>query len=213
MKRPTLFLLLLWLGLGDSPGALAQENWELQKNQDGIAVYTKQLENASVKQIKVVCELPGTTANLVNLLKNVEHHSDWVYLNRKTTLLKRKSENALIYYTEADMPWPLDDRDLVVEATFSPITKNNTARVEVRSLSGFLPVKKGFVRIPSSLATWEITQLPGNKIKVEYLFTVNPGGSVPAWLVNATVAVGPHKTFQNLRGILAKMAKEQAKQL
>ncbi|ALJ00416.1 START domain-containing protein [Rufibacter tibetensis] len=187
----------------------SQSKWELQKKEDGIEVYTRQVKDNPLKEIRVVCELPGTANNLVNLLKDVEHHSNWVYLNKKTQLLKRKSENSLIYYTEADMPWPLTDRDMVVEANFTPATKNNQARVEVKSIKDYIPQKKDLVRIPSSLAVWEITALPKGNIKIDYTFKVNPGGSVPAWLVNATVATGPTKTFQNLRKVLAQRAKDQ----
>ncbi|WP_207430923.1 START domain-containing protein [Sabulibacter ruber] len=208
-KKHRGFLLFLLAGILFSFPLRAQEQWELRKNTDGIAVYTKDLANQSFKQIRVVCELPGTPALLVNLLKEVEHHSDWVYLNRETKLLKRRSDNRLVYYTEADMPWPLTDRDMVVEAVFSPVVKNQPTRVEVKSVSGYLPEQTDFVRIPSSVATWEITPVSDKKIKVDYTFSVNPGGSVPPWLVNLTVATGPHKTFQKLREILAERFRKQ----
>ncbi|WP_210464677.1 START domain-containing protein [Rufibacter roseolus] len=207
MKK-RIILLGLALGLLGGTPLLAQGNWELQKNEDGIEVYTRQVPDNNFKEIRVVCEVPGTAAQLVSLLKDVEHHSDWVYLNRKTALLKRKSENRLVYYTEADMPWPLTDRDMVVEAAFSPV-RNNQALVEVKSVNDFLPKKKEFIRIPSSLAVWEITPGSNGHIKVEYTFKVNPGGSVPAWLVNTTVAIGPLKTFQRLRKTLAQRALAQ----
>ncbi|WP_205503102.1 START domain-containing protein [Rufibacter psychrotolerans] len=203
MKRWRLGLLLVCWALTCGPVAQAQERWELRKDTDGIAVYTKDLANDAYKQIKVVCELPGTPQLLVNLLKDVERHQDWVYLNRKTRLLKKLSDNRLVYYTEADLPWPLTDRDMVVEAVFFPVQAHKPARVEVKSVTGYLPRQTGFVRIPTSLAVWEITPVTDRKVKVEYTFSVNPGGTVPAWLVNLTVATGPHKTFQNLRQILA----------
>ncbi|WP_183906849.1 START domain-containing protein [Rufibacter immobilis] len=197
-------LLACWLCLVCVTPLAAQEKWDLRKDTDGIAVYTRNLAQAAVKEIKVICELPGTTAQLVNMLKDVERHQNWVYLNRKTQLLQKKNPNRLVYYTEADLPWPLTDRDMVVEAVFSPISQNQQARVEVRSVSGYVPEKEDFVRIPSSLAVWEISTVAKDRIKVVYTFSVNPGGSVPAWLVNATVATGPHKTFQNLRKLLQK---------
>ncbi|KAA3438385.1 START domain-containing protein [Rufibacter hautae] len=207
MKNSIITLGLMWALLSGT-SLWAQSKWELQKNEDGIEVYTRQGADNNFKEIRVVCELPGTASQLVDLLKDVAHHSDWVYLNKKTELLKRKSENRLIYYTLADMPWPLTDRDMVVEAAFSPI-KNNQAHVEVKSIQNFLPQKKEFIRIPSSLAVWEITPASGGNIKVDYTFKVNPGGSVPAWLVNTTVAIGPLKTFQRLRKTLVQRALAQ----
>lgn len=198
---------LIWILLFcffSAPAVQGQSTWELQKTTDGISVYTRALSQQTFKEIKIICELPGTPAQLLQVLRQVERHPEWVYLNRKTTLLQRKSENRLVYHTEADMPWPLTDRDMVVEAVLFPETKNRSARVEVRSVAGVLPEKPDFVRIPFSLAIWDITALPNKRIKVEYTFQVHPGGSVPAWAVNATVATGPITTFQNLRKVLAK---------
>lgn len=183
---------------------LNQDNWELRRNENGIAVYTRKLSDASFKQIKVECELPGTTSQLVNVLKDVVHHPNWVYATQKSTLLKKKTDNNYIYYTETDMPWPVTDRDLVAEAIIYPVTKSGQLRMEIKSIPDYLPVKKGFIRIPYSVAVWEISPLPGNKLKINYTFSVNPGGSVPAWLVNASVATGPYNTFMKLRDILRK---------
>ncbi|RNI30457.1 START domain-containing protein [Rufibacter latericius] len=209
MKNKFIVLAFVLGFLSQSP-LFAQGKWELQKNEDGIEVYTRKAKENQFKEIKVVCELPGTAIQLMQLLKDVEHHSDWVYLNRKTRLVKRKSENRLVYYTEADMPWPLTDRDMVVEAVFLPASKEKLARVEVKSVQGYVPEKKDFVRIPASLAIWEINPLPQGNIKIEYTFKLNPGGSVPAWMVNATVAIGPLKTFQNLRKTLTERSRQPA---
>ncbi|MBC3540239.1 START domain-containing protein [Rufibacter sediminis] len=208
MKRIKLLavLVVLW-GLVMAP-ALAQGKWELQKNEDGIEVYTRKVKDTQFKEIRVVCDLPGTPNDLFSLLKDVEHHSDWVYLNRKTKLIKRKSEHRLLYYTEADMPWPLTDRDMVVEAVFMPAYKPNVARVEVKSVTSIVSEKPGFVRIPYSLAVWDISPVSGGRTKIDYTFRVNPGGAIPAWMVNATVAIGPVKTFQNLRNALTQRQKE-----
>ncbi|AKQ45362.1 hypothetical protein TH63_06475 [Rufibacter radiotolerans] len=211
MLRFSLFALALFFGFLSLPPLWAQGKWELEKNQDGIAVYTRKTPELPIKQIRVVCELPGTPAQLVKVLKNVEHHSDWVYLNRKTVLLKQKDLNTIIYYTEADMPWPLTDRDMIAETRVLPAAKNKTVRVEVTGLPTYLPQKKNLVRIPYSLAVWEIVPVSKDRMKVEYTFSVNPGGSVPAWMVNATVATGPTITFSRLRDLLADMQVQKTK--
>jgi hypothetical protein len=66
-----------------------------------------------------------------------------------------------------------------------------------------MPPKKGFVRVPYSLATWEVIPLTKDKIKVDYVFRVNPGGAIPAWLVNIAATTGPYNTFVKLREIMS----------
>src|SRR5476649_2241360 len=70
---------------------VAQEKWELKKNEDGIAVYTRKLNNERYREIKVICEFKATAARLTKILQDVDHHSDWVYNTKDSHLVKRKN--------------------------------------------------------------------------------------------------------------------------
>lgn len=67
-----------------------------------------------------------------------------------------------------------------------------------------LPEKPNLIRIPYPRGLWKVTALPGNRLKIEYEFSVNPGGALPAWLVNYTASTGPLNTFRKLKERLAK---------
>ena len=196
-----LVFIIVWLW-GIVPGS-AQDNWDLRRNENGIAVYSRKVTNVSFKEIKVECELPGTSAQLVRIIKDVAHHPDWVYGVKEASILKKKSESNFIYHTQSDLPWPVADRDLVAENIIYPSTPNGRVIIAVHSLKDYLPKKNGYVRIPYSEASWDILPLPNNKIKITYIFRVDPGGTIPAWLVNATIATGPYNSFVKLREKLA----------
>lgn len=100
------------------------------------------------------------------------------------------------------MPWPVTDRDLVAGNFIHPPAKNGRVTIEVHSLKDYLPESKGYVRIPFSEATWDILPIAGDKIKITCIFRVDPGGAIPAWLVNATIATGPYNSFMKLCEIL-----------
>ena len=191
---------LTWLPLYS---ALAQDNWELKKNEDGIAVYSRGIANEKLKEIRVVCELPGTTAQLKEILQNVGGHSRWVYLTQKSNLVKKVNDQTLIYYSASDMPWPVTDRDLVVELTINETPGSGNLAIRAKSISDYLPQNKNYVRVPYSLAIWEVVPLPNNKMKIDYTFRVNPGGDIPTWMVNAAATTGPYNTFVKLRALLA----------
>src|SRR5687768_5292809 len=184
-------LVFTWICLFKFNFCFGQDNWELRRNENGIAVYSRKVGDVSFKEIKVECELRGTPAQLIRIIKDVPHHPDWVYGVKKANILKKKSENNFIYHTESDMPWPVTDRDLVAENTIHPVAKTGRVTMEIHSLKDYLPQNKGFVRVPYSEASWDILPVPGNKIKITYIFRVDPGGAIPAWLVNATIATGP----------------------
>ena len=86
MKKLQLFIFLSLL----SSFCFAQEKWDLKKNENGIAVYTRKLNTGKFKEIRVICEFNGTMAQLTKVLQNVNHHKDWVYNTKVSYLIKRK---------------------------------------------------------------------------------------------------------------------------
>lgn len=199
-KNLLFILAITWWGVTKTN---AQDNWELKKNENGIAVYTRGITNEKLKEIRVVCELPGTTADLLRVLQNVSGHAQWVYLTEKATLIKKLNPHALVYYTITDMPWPVTNRDLVIEFSYQEVPGTQRLTIQAKSVTGYVPPQKGYVRVPYSLATWEVVPMAKDKLKIDYIFRVDPGGTIPAWLVNMAAATGPYNTFVKLRALLA----------
>ena len=72
------------------------------------------------------------------------------------------------------------------------------------AVPGFVPEKEGIVRVNNSTGKWVITPLAQNQIKVEYTIHVDPGGTLPAWLVNMFATQAPMQMFKNLKEQLKK---------
>ena len=175
----------------------AQGRWELRKNENGIAVYTRKAAAGNLKELRVLCELDATKADLINTLLDISDYSSWVYSNKKSVILKTESPQRIIYYTQSHLPWPIKDRDLIIELSIDP--SPDLLSIRAKSIPDFLPGDKDYVRVPYSLALWKVTQVTEGKLKVDYTFSVDPGGSIPAWLVNATLTIGPYNSFVKLK--------------
>jgi hypothetical protein len=65
--------------------------------------------------------------------------------------------------------------------------------------SGYRPVNKNFVRIPHSKGDWEIHTVTNKIVHIIYILEIDPGGSVPAWIMNMFGTKAPFITFQNLK--------------
>ncbi len=181
--------------------ARGQGNWELKKKEDWIEVYTRTPIKGNLKEIRVVCDLDATEAQLIATLKDINDYTKWVYGNKKSSILKTVTPETIIYYTQAHLIWPIKDRDLVIQLNIDQ-SDPNQLRIIVKSIPQYIPVNKDFIRVPYSLALWNVTPIGENKLKVDYTFSVDPGGAIPSWLVNATMAIGPYNSFVKLRDAL-----------
>jgi len=198
MKIYLVFIVLLMFGL--SP-AMAQGPWELKRDEGGIQVYTRKAAKGNIKELRVTCELDATKTQLINTLENIGDYSSWVYSNKKSYILKVITPQNIIYYTQSHLPWPIKDRDLVIELNITPTA--DMLNIQAKSLPDYMAKKSDYIRVPYSLATWKVTQARDNKLKVDYTFSIDPGGNIPAWLVNATMAIGPYNSFAKLKEILS----------
>lgn len=195
--------LLLIMSLSTASG---QNVWKLNTEKEGIKIYTSIVPDSKVKAIKVECELNTTTAQLVALLMDVKATPDWVYHTKSCVLLKQVSPSELYYYSEINLPWPATNRDFVVHLTATENPDTKVVTVAGPAVPGFVPVKKGIVRVDNSSGEWIITPTGPEQVKVEYTIHTDPGGSLPSWLVNMFATEGPLQIFRSLKIQLQKPA-------
>jgi hypothetical protein len=180
-----------------------QENWKLKQNKDGIEIYTKPLENSNLKGIKVRCALPVTLSQLVTVILDVNTAVEWVYSTKSSSLLKKISAAELYYYSEVSLPWPISNRDFVAHLKVSQDPHSKVVTIDGPVVANYVPEKKDIIRVRNSYGKWVLTP-QSNNVKIEYILETDPGGSLPAWLVNLFVAKGPHETFVKLKKQLQK---------
>ncbi|HEY8781069.1 MAG TPA: START domain-containing protein [Mucilaginibacter sp.] len=197
MKKKLSLLIMLLTGV---LSVMAQGKWDLKKNENGIEVYTRKAAKGSIKELRVICELDATKAQLISTIENIADYNSWVYSNKKSTILKMITPQNIIYYTQSHLPWPIKDRDLIIELNVNPTSE--VLNIQAKSLPNYLPKQNDYIRVPYSLAQWKVTQASDNKLKVDYTFSVDPGGNIPSWIVNATLTIGPYNSFVKLKEIL-----------
>lgn len=180
----------------------AQYNWKLSKEKEGIKVYQSALTNSDYKSIKVECTLEGTYDKLLAVLNKPDHFKEWVYNNKTGYMLKQNNLNDYYYYTETYLPWPATNRDAVEHLKVTRDSLNKFLQITADSEPGYIPEKKGKIRVPHSSIKWYVTAPAPGTINIEYTFEAEPGGNLPAWLVNMFADKGPFESFKKLGEML-----------
>ena len=170
-----------------------------KKEKDGIIVYSRHSELSKFNDIRVSVDLPGTIEQMSAVLMDVEKYPAWVYATKSSELVKKVNDNEVIYYAEVETPWPAANRDFYadVKATLHP--ENHCLIVESAGIKDYKPEKKDLVRVPMSKGHWVVTTTSANHIHLEYILQLDPGGSIPACILNTFAAKAPLETFANLK--------------
>ena len=205
------FLLLLGLFTFLSGSLCSQTQWSLKKDKDGIKIYTGSLENSKFKTVKVECIVKSSLTQLATLLLNAESQPKWVFSTKSAYITRKISPSEIYYYAELNTPWPISTRDMVIDLaiTQDPVTKIMTVHAD--NIDKIIPVKVGKIRVPITEATWTVIPLQENKIKIIYSIRIDPGGEVPAWMVNLFIIKIPYETFKNLTSLLQRSSSKEPK--
>lgn len=194
-----LTLTIFFTGLFLSTTFAQEPDCKLKKDSDGILVYACKAENEKFKSLRAEFTLKNTTIDeLIAFLKNVNDYPKWQYKMVSAKILEQKTESIMITRSEIDAPWPVENRELIVQYEFIPNDTRTQLRITTHTIPYNYPPSDDLVRVPFSKAEWDVVQT-GSNLKVLYNMRIDPGGSLPAWLVNMAVAEGPHHTFVNLK--------------
>lgn len=188
----------------NSAAVSAQTDWNLRADEDGIKVYTSLVPGSKIKGIKVETRFDASAPQLVALLMDIKTSTDWVYHLKSAVLLKQVSASELYYYSEVSLPWPAANRDFVAHLTVTQDPETKVVTIDGPAVPGFVPEKKGIVRVNESVGKWLITPVGNDKVSVIYTLHMDPGGGLPSWLVNMFAADAPMKVFKSMRKQLEK---------
>ena len=182
----------------------SQSDWKLQKSENGIKVYTRDLPDSNFDEIKTTTNFECSLSDLVALLTDIESHTSWIYQCKQSKLVKTISSTELYYYLETQVPWPASNRDGVVCFKFSQDSVTKIVTVASQNVPDVLPEFTGIVRVPKLVASWQFTPKADGTVDAEYQLNVNPGGDVPAWIVNMFSVEGPYESITNMKKLLAQ---------
>lgn len=197
--RLTLLLLPLLSLL--SGGARAEENWRLEKEADGIQVYSRLVEGWSIRETRSNARLDARLGSLVAVLNDVNALRELSGFVKETQVLSSRDAAHYDFYSLVDLPWPLSDRDSVSRHSVEQDARTLTVTIRDEALSGQLPKNKDLIRIPRSRQLWTLTPDPDGKIAVELRLLNDLGGSLPASFVNASLVSTPMNSIRRLAAL------------
>jgi hypothetical protein len=174
------------------------KKWDFWKERDGVKVYTRLKTGSKIKELKMETIFNGSLSSFVAVLQDLKSYDRWVYGNKEAKMIDYISDTEQIYYGVTDFPWPMSDRDYVVHNKMWQNPKTLTFNSLSIAQDGILPEKENIVRVSTLRAQWTLTPKRKGEFHVTYTVKSDPEGSIPSWITNMMLDVGPFKTLKNL---------------
>ncbi len=197
-----LYIIFLFFGL--TGFSQDKKDWQLKKVEDGISVYTKDLEYSNLKELKAVFSVKTSLSSIIALLNDSESFPQWAYRCGQCSTFKKISDTEFLRYQTVVAPWPVDDRDFTVRVKVSQNPHTKVVVQQVSAVSNVMPEVNGLVRIIIFRGVWTLTPSKNGMINIEYQLLLNPGGNIPAWLINLSAVDGPIENSKAMKEWLLK---------
>ncbi|HUH74706.1 MAG TPA: START domain-containing protein [Chitinophagales bacterium] len=180
---------------------MAQGQWDLVKDKDGIKVFNRKMEGSKLKEFKGNIQFKASVNDVVKFLSNHTNHDKFMYKAKKGSVeIVKKDPNGDFYtYMIIETPWPASNRDLVTLYHKEAPDKDGTVVIKVSAVNDIRPHTKGNVRVENMKGYWKISPLPGGMVDVTHQAYSSPGGNVPEGLANSASVNAPFEMLENLR--------------
>lgn len=195
----SIFLLFLFLL---TCNFLSAQNWELKKDKGGIKVYVREQKDSDIKELKFTTYVNASMQTIASVLTHVEGYDIWSYGCYGSRVVKRISDSENYYYCKVDFPWPFDNRDLVLHSKIWQDKKSLALHSKSSSVHWMEKEHEEFVRIKKAEINWVFTPMENGRVRVDYSLNSDPGGNIPAWMINLAADQGPLKTMLKFKEML-----------
>lgn len=184
--------------------AAPAENAKLTISKNNIKVWTYQDSQNPVMMYKAETTLNVPIEQAVALVLNVEHAVDWVpFLGQMKMLSRDDKKGEFLLYMVLDFPFPLKDRDLVVQGRMFKDAQG-VISIQNKALKKGYAQNSNYVRLTQYEGDWVFQKLGPQKVKVSTYGYANPEGSIPLPVVNMFVQQQPYQMLQKMKAELAK---------
>ena len=185
---------LLW-----SSAAVAQP-WDRVGVSDGVIISMQPDEGRKVPRFRGVAEVQEPLWHLVAVLGDAERTCEWNPALSECRTVRRTSDVDFRLYARLAAPWPIDDRDAVIESKLVSDATGDRVIASFRAVGDpGVPIPANVVRFPKLYGHYRLVRLGPRRTRVEYFVDADPGGMLPAWVVRFIVREMPVAAVAGLR--------------
>lgn len=178
----------------------AEDGWKLVMDKDGIKAYMREVPGSPIKEIRAVATMDATLENIGELLRDTPASTEWLPYCEEAKLLKMYHRNKLDLYYLLSPPWPVKDRDLVInsDTTYDLDAGRAIVNLTATTVPG-MDATDDAIRIKDFSGQYVFEYIDRNRTGVIYTYRVDLAGSIPVFVMNLMGKYTLYDTIRNIR--------------
>jgi hypothetical protein len=179
------------------------DDWELRKDKNGIKVYTRERKESNIYMYKVETTIGMSPEKVYRQAVDFRENLKYMDVVDSLAFLDHRKDDLYINYMRFDLPWPVKNREMVMnmKVKYQP----GNIRLISNDAPGYLKSHMGLIQIEDFHEEWTIkTGRNANETNLTVIGWINPGGSIPNWVINMFSARTP---FRFISGIIKELTK------
>ena len=181
---------------------LEESEWKLSLDKDDIIVYTRQLETSRLKEFKAVSKMFGSIEKFREIITDIDKYPVWLPDCHSANIVESTSPNNIIYHLKLKVPFPFANRDITQQIILNET--EDKLEVEIINRPNKVEKEKNYVRMPVGYGKWVISKVSEDEVDIKFQYMSDPGGNIPAWMVNSFIVKNPHLSIKNIRKLMAE---------
>ncbi|MEZ4774018.1 MAG: START domain-containing protein [Bacteroidia bacterium] len=177
----------------------SQADWELRKNSDDIQVYFRSSDDSDIKELKITTTLDCTLSSAISVINDIEKMPEWVYQCEEAEFIGKNEGAAFTFVNRTVVPFFFKDREIVLQCTTFQERPSLKTCSRCVARPDALALNPDYIRVEKAISEWTFWPQEDGTLKVEYFFIADPGGYVPAWLINFALDYGPVNTLKQFK--------------
>ena len=198
-----LFIFCAGLNLYSVPTDFPGEGWKLCKDKDGIAIYSRKIENYTADEVMVIAIINAKIETIMALMRAFSDFVKWAPNCTESRVIRKINDDHFFAYRYNNAPWPINDRDAVSEFKIDFDSKNGKFTIDIRGIrEPLVSAREGCVRLTKLSSQWDIIYIDRDKTKIIVKVKAEDSGKIPAFVLNLASKGMFYDMVQGMRGII-----------
>ncbi len=177
-------------------------NWEMLSDESGIRVFRADVPGSRVVAFRADAVIPQPATQVASAFIEAKQRLVWMPKVLEARVLREVAANERIEYTRIGTPFPLKDRDFVIQGRADYDAAKDAMILSFKSVEVPEGPETKLVRGVIHDSRYIVTRRGPSETFIEMFLHIDPMGSPPKWLVNLVQKNYPRGFLETLRTFL-----------